>query len=345
MYMLYNFNQWRDYLNIPNDEFTKIVKTFDWNRGIPGGWLVYGPPRCVTAYGNGSLYTDEGHAYEKLYTHTAWNASTPASKCTAVAKTSALPSNFIQSGILKAIRSLLRQNNVMVDDSTCTGMWCNYYSQPTDYISPHTDNEDYYARNYDQETIFVSLTLYEDELMHYYNLARFQIKKGNNWQDIALPHLSLLIMSGGCEHRVLKSKKGEFRPRYNITFRTPVNHKLDLIKNFRFFSNLGRYYRKTEIIYVPPLAFEKPPTEKEKLFYKGGVTAVSKEGKRYKISSISNNTTKVISYYSNFSPVNLQLNQTKLTREELLEKLEAKSAPATTTTQSLVILLKNKLKN
>jgi alkylated DNA repair dioxygenase AlkB len=339
MYKIYLFNEWRNFLTISNDDFTKLVRNFDWKRGIPGGWLVYGPPRCVTAYGDGSLYSDQGYAYEKLYNYTAWNASTPASNCTAVSKTAPLPKAFIRSGIMQAIRHLLRQNDVMVNDSTCTGMWCNYYNQVSDYISPHTDNEDYYSRNYNQDTIFVSLTLYEDELFEYIDLARFQIKKNKSWNDIELPHLSLLIMAGACEHRVVKSKEGFFRPRYNITFRTPVDYKQDIVKNFRFFSNFGRYYRQTELLFVPEKAFEKIPPLNTKLYYKGGIVAVSKEGKRYKISTKKNNTSTVIFRYSEFSPITLQLNDIDISRKDILERLNVKSAPSTSTTQSLNILL------
>ena len=89
------------------------------------------------------------------------------------------------------------------------------------------------------------------------NLARFQIKIKNKWKTIQLPHASLLVMSGDIEHRVMKPSKENFRKRYNITFRTPVKREDDLIKNYRFFSNFGRYYKVPYKVYFPKNYDEK----------------------------------------------------------------------------------------
>jgi len=342
MYQIYNFDQWQKYLKIPQNELINLVRKFDWKRGLPGGWLVYAPPRCVTAYGDGSLYNDEGRAREKLYNQTAWRASTPASYCTSAFKTAPLPNKFISSGIMKAMRDLLRKNGVMVTDTTCTGMWCNYYERPADNIAGHTDDEDYYQKNYQRETVFVSFTIYEDELFDTFNLARFQIMREEGWRDIPLPHLSLMIMSGSCEHRVLKANKDTFRPRYNITFRTPVSKEEDLIKNYRFFSNFGRYYRQAYILYVPPKAFLQLPPKNTKLEYKGLATAKDSQGNRYKLNMDNSYTSKAIKYYSEYDYIYLQLN-TEKSREDLLNKLEVKSAPATTTNEALEILIKQEI--
>lgn len=343
MYQLYYFSDWSRFLKIPQREFTDLVRNFDWHRGIPGGWLKYAPPRAVTAYGDGSRYTDEGHAMNKLYNYTAWRASTPASYCTSVVKTAPLPKTFIRSGILKAMRHFLRINGVWVDNTTCTGMWCNYYSKPGDNIAGHTDDEDYYARNYKEDTVFVSLTLFEDELFDEMEVARFQIRKDNQWTDLKLPHLSLLVMSGACEHRVLKPFQKNFRPRYNITFRTPVKFEMDVLKNFRFFSNFGRYYRITDTLYVPPDVFINPPLTSKTLIYKGLLTAKDKQGNKYKLKTSDNYSYQVIKYYSDFGEIKLKLNS-NLSRKEVLDKLEFKSAPVTTTTEALLVLSKE-LKN
>jgi alkylated DNA repair dioxygenase AlkB len=340
MYQIYDFTEWRDFLKIPQNQFCQLVRKFDWKRGLPGGWLVYAPPRQVTAYGDGSLYDEEGRASKKRYHYTAWRASTPASYCTSMVKTAPLPKKFITSGIMKAMRHFLTQNEVMVNNATCTGMWCNYYSEANDNIAGHTDDEDYYVRNRGNDTVFVSLTLYEDEEFGDHNLARFQIKKEGKWQEVALPHLSLLIMNGSCEHRVLKPYKDKFRARYNITFRSPVSYHIDIIKNYRFFSNFGRYYRQTILLYVPPKAFIIPPPKNKKLRYEGKNTARDKEGKQYKLSKEDNYTTKTIKFFSDFAPIELQLNQ-EANREELLTQLGATSAPATTTNQALLLLLRN----
>ena len=340
MHQVYTFSEWRDYLDIPHEKFTQLVRNFDWHRGIPGGWLVYAPPRQVTAYGDGSLYDDKGRAIGKKYNYTAWRASTPASYCTAVTKTAPLPKKFITSGIMKAMRQLLIKNGVMVNNATCTGMWCNYYSQPEDNITAHTDNEDYYARNKDNDTVFVSLTLYEDEDFEEYNLARFQIREKKDWEWLSLPHLSLLIMNGGCEHRVLKANKNNFRPRYNITFRTPISYHIDIVKNYRFFSNFGRYYRQTILLYVPSKAFINPPKKHVKVYYKGLLTAQDKDGKKYKLNLNNSYTAKTIKFFSNFAPLELQINQ-DLNRENLLNDIGIRKAPPTTTNEALMILLKS----
>lgn len=343
MYQLYDFTEWHKFLKIPHGDFCQLVRKFDWKRGLPGGWLVYAPPREVTAYGDGALYDDEGRAGKKRYNYTAWRASIPASYCTSVVKTAPLPKKFITSGIMKAMRHFLTQNDVMVTNATCTGMWCNYYSDANDNIAAHTDDEDYYVRNKGEDTVFVSLTLYEDEDFGEHDLARFQIKKEGKWIDIMLPHLSLLIMNGSCEHRVLKPYKNKFRPRYNITFRSPVSYHIDIIKNYRFFSNFGRYYRQTILLYVPEEAFISPPPKNKKLIYEGKTTARDKKGKRYKLSKEDNYIIKTIKFFSDFAPIELQLNQ-KVNREELLNRLGVTSAPATTTNQALLLLSKEENK-
>lgn len=230
------------------DQILKEVRKLDWKRDIPGGWLKYGPPREVCAYGDGSLYTDDGKRYGPKYKETAWAGAIPLNRSTLVVKTKPLPKDLISTGIMKQLRDCLRDNNLRVDDSSCTGMWCNYYNRPTDSISPHTDNENYYQK----PTYFVSLTLYEDESDSLENLARFQIREDDKWKTINLPHASLLVMSGAIEHRVIHNKKNSpFRKRYNITFRTPVRMDEDLIKNYRFFSNFGRYYCTPYKLYFP----------------------------------------------------------------------------------------------
>ncbi len=238
-------------LNDPDKNILNCVRNLDWKRNIPGGWLKYGPPREVCAYGDGSLYTDNGKKYGPKYKETAWAGAIPLNKTTLVVKTQPLPNKLIKTGIMQQLRNCLRKYGAEVDDSSCTGMWCNYYNQVTDRISPHTDSENYYERNYKNHPLFVSLTLYEDESNSMENLARFQIKENNKWKTINLSHASLLVMSGDVEHRVMKPSKVNFRKRYNITFRTPVKREDDIIKNYRFFSNFGRYYKVPYKVFLP----------------------------------------------------------------------------------------------
>ena len=294
-----------------NKKIFNCVKNLEWKRKIPGGWLKYGPPREVCAYGDGSLYTDDGKKYGPKYKETAWAGAIPLNQTTLVVKTEPLPKELMKTTLMKQLRNCLKDYGADVDDSSCTGMWCNYYSQITDNIAPHKDDENYYQRNYKNQPLFVSLTFYEDENESLENVAKFQIKnKEDKWETIKLPHSSLLVMGGNIEHRVLKPSKNNFRKRYNITFRTPVKMKDDLIKNYRFFSNFGRYYK------IPYKVF-LPLDSKENL------------GK-YK---------EIIESFKHLVKLKIEYNQ-KVDRKEILKILKSK-APHTTTNMALYILCKN----
>ena len=287
-------------------EILRQVRKLDWKRDIPGGWLKYGPPREVCGYGDGSLYTDKGEKYGPSYKETAWAGAIPLNKSTLVVKTDPLPPGLVKTGLIKQLRKCLKSYGAEVDDASCTGMWCNYYNRPTDAISPHKDDENYYERNCGDSPLFVSLTLYDDEDDSLENLARFQIKPENRWETVDLPHASLLVMSGDIEHRVIRPKKGKFRKRYNITFRTPVKRKDDLIKNYRFFSNFGRYYKVPYKLYLPKNYDEK--------------------------------YLEIVESFSHL--VNLEIKSNlDLTRNEILKLLGVKTRPpSTTTTMALYTL-------
>jgi len=324
----------------------KEVRKFDWKRDLPGGWLDYGPPRKVTGYGDGSLIDSKSVQYGKCWKFTSWSGSVPYTNTTCVTKTKKIPQSFLDTGILNEVRKSLKLFKGKVDDSTGTGLWCNYYESPTDHISAHKDNENYYERNFENEPIFVSLTLYEDEKTKKENLARFQIKKDGKWETVELEHLTLLVMSGEIEHRVLKPLSKKFRKRYNITFRTPVKRTKDIIKNFRFFSNFGRYYRPTYILFVPDLVFMKDlPKEMEKVKYIRDKNIAVKNSKEYKIINDKSNYTKVLKRHSQYSQIYL-IRNLNLSREELLKQIKPKenNPPSTTTNLSLLVLL-SEIKN
>ena len=250
MYKLYYFKG-------DSKKLLRSVKNFDWKNDVPGGWLDYSPPRKVTGYGNGLLYKDSGKSYGKKWSLTSWSASVPFTDSTAVVETKKIPENFIDTGIIKETRDCIRDFGGYVDDYTGTGLWCNYYEKQDNSISGHTDDENYYERNYlNRHPLFVSLTLYEDGSKSTENMSKFQIKENGKWNSVPLPHLSLLVMSGDIEHRVLKyGKKNNFRKRFNITFRTPVSRENDIVKNYRFFSNFGRYYNHAFLLFVPDIVF------------------------------------------------------------------------------------------
>ena len=294
---------------LDNNNILNEVRKLEWKRKIPGGWLKYGPPREVCAYGDGSLYTEKGKKYGPKYKETAWAGAIPLNKSTLVVKTQPLPKDLMKTTLMKQLRDCLKVYGAEVDDSSCTGMWCNYYNKETDNIAPHKDDENYYQRNYKKQPLFVSLTLYEDNSDSLKNLARFQIKEEGKWKSIDLPHKSLLVMSGDIEHRVVKPKKNKFRKRYNITFRTPIKREDDLIKNYRFFSNFGRYYKIPYKVYLPKNYEEK--------------------------------YNEILESFKHLVKLKIYYNQ-DIDRSEILKSLDVKTrAPSTTTNMALCVLYNN----
>lgn len=339
MYRIYDFEDKRN-------ELVTSVRKFDWTRGLPGGWLDYGPPRQVTGYGDGSLIRDSGERYGKKWNLTAWSASVPYTNMTAVTETHPIPNHFLKTGIMREVREALKNFGAMVDDSTGTGIWCNFYDKDEDLISAHKDDENYYERNFENQPLFVSLTLYDDKDLGVKNLARFQIKEKGEWMTIPLPHLSLLVMSGNVEHRVMKYTGKNFRKRYNITFRTPVSIKDDVVKNFRFFSNFGRYYRKTYLLFVPDNVFtEELPKQKEILvFFPYKDHAMATGGKVFETLGDGSKYCKVLYAHSKIDGEVLISRNLDLDRDELMEKIRRKfksgeKAPNTTTNHALYIML------
>ena len=337
--MSYHIYQFEDEKN----EVLESVRRFDFLRGLPGGWLEYSPPRKVVGYGDGSLYTDQGKKHGKHWKQTSWSGSTPATQTTAVTNTGEIPPHFIKTGILKGVRDALRHFGAEVDDTSGTGLWCNYYTREGDIIAGHKDDENYYQRNYKNEPLFVSLTLFED----------------GKWKEVKLGHLSLLVMSGGIEHRVMKYIDGNFRKRYNITFRTPVKREEDIVKNYRFFGNFGRYYRRTHILYVPMKCFSDDIEDSKPgdLIYDrnrnicvrevGGKKEEKKGGKKeYKMISDGSYYEKVLKGHSRFNDRLVVRLNLPVDRKEIMEKIRkkygenVKSPPVSTTGISLMLMLK-----
>jgi len=329
---------------VPDDgSLIHAVRKIDWKRGLPGGWLEYSPHRRVAAYGDGSLYTDKGQRYKDLvrWKLTAWSGSVPFSDTTVVTKAKAIPNRLVKTGIIEFLREKMRECNIEVSDITGTGIWCNYYDERGDYISEHTDDENYYQ----QPPYFASLTLYEDEQPGEENLAHFQIKEKEKWIDVPLYHASLLIMSGGVPHRVKPQKaKDIFRKRYNITFRTPISQHVDLVKNYRFFSNFGRYYRKTYLIFVPKTVFldkKHIPKENSGMKYdrEKNIAVDHEDGEIYSIKD-SGNAYNVLQAHSKFGPVRLMLNL-DITKQRRTEMIGKNSRPPATTTDMALVLMRN----
>ena len=296
MYRIYHFED-------KNNEVLDSVRKFDWMRGLPGGWLDYGPPRKVTGYGDGSLIRDNGKKYGKKWDLTAWSASVPYTNMTAVTRTHPIPQHFLDTGILREVRKALKQFGGKVDDASGTGLWCNYYDEQQDMISSHKDDENYYERNFENQPLFVSLTLYEDESLESKDLARFQIKVDGQFMTIPLPHLSLLVMSGDIEHRVMKYTGKNFRKRYNITFRTPVSRKEDMSLKITDFSVTleditGKHIFCLFLIIFLKIKFQD---QKQVLRYDSSKNfAISRSKEKYFIVNDNSNYIKALKAHSKF---------------------------------------------
>ena len=236
-FKVFEYKVWKNWFNVDDTNVMDLViNKLQYSTGPPGGRLTYTPPRMVSTYGKGK------------WERTSWTAGQQCRNISAVAEPRPIPDSVFSSGLMNSVKRSITECGGEVTDETATGLWCNYYSSLTHHIAAHTDAEPYYALNSGQTKLplFVSLTVYKDGkyLTSPNCLARFQIKTANKkWITVALPHMSLLVMSGTTEHRVLKPlKKQIFRQRYNITFRTPVSYATDPLGNYRFFANCNRYY-------------------------------------------------------------------------------------------------------
>jgi hypothetical protein len=162
-------------------------------------------------------------------------------------------------------------------------------------------------------------------------------------------------MSGGIEHRVMKYIGGKFRKRYNITFRTPVKREEDIVKNYRFFGNFGRYYRRTCVLYVPMKCFldDIEDSKPGDLIYDRNRNICVSEGgekkggkKEYKMISDGSYYEKVLKGHSRFNDRLIVRLNLQVDRKEIMEKIRKKygenikSPPVSTTSVSLMLMLK-----
>ena len=127
--------------------------------------------------------------------------------------------------------------------------------------------------------------------------------------------------------------------------RTPVKKEDDIIKNYRFFSNFGRYYRKTYMLYVPKKCFQDKIPEEETIYVSKKNISINMNGDIYPMISDGSYYQKVLEAHSIFNnrliiKINPQLN-----RKDLLQEIKTKygkkikSPPITTTAVSMMLLL------
>jgi hypothetical protein len=143
---------------------------------------------------------------------------------------------------------------------------------------------------------------------------------------------------------------GKFRKRYNITFRTPIKREEDIVKNYRFFSNFGRYYRRTCVLYVPKKCFIDDIDDsniRDLIYDRNRNVCVSEEKKEYRMISDGSYYEKVLKGHSRFNDrLIIRLNY-PVDRKELMEKIRKKyndnikSPPVSTTSISLSLMLKD----
>ena len=214
------------------DDFCDFFETHTWLQGVPGGFCTNSPKRLVTAFGDGG------------YDTTHWTAKVSASSVTLHTKPNKMPDQF--SAMIPYLKTVFKDTfpSAVFTDSTFSIAICNYYTEPDMYIAAHTDDNVWYPRECDQGPVFASLTLYPKGEPK--QLARFQIKKDDTWEQVNLPHRSLMIMPSHIMHRVQPYKKRDipfFKPRINITFRStyqktdnPLLHKLAISNHARYYS-------------------------------------------------------------------------------------------------------------
>lgn len=232
--------------NIPTEvlqEFTAFMVSDHWLEGVPGGFLSNSPKRKVNAFGNGG--------YETTY----WTAQMKTATATLHTKPNPLPPAFQR--MIPYLKGLFREacpDAKMTDGTFSIGV-CNYYTKPDMYIAAHTDDNVWYPKECSLGNVFASITLYPEGPPKDGYYSRFQIRPNDKWEQVDLPHNSVMIMPSSMEHRVQPFKKSDykhFKPRINVTFRSVFPKDVDPLMNFMAIANHARYYRIPHAVTLPP---------------------------------------------------------------------------------------------
>lgn len=248
--------QLRDYLD--HDMFQDLldsVSDINWNYGAPGGFVTNHPNRRVNAFGNGGRITDDGSPQQEGWATTHWTAKMSQNNATLSTNTEPIPAALC--AIIPTLRLLFQStfSDVKITDNTFNIAVCNNYTDPGMTIADHTDDNQWYPHECAAGPVFASLTLYPDgEPTTDAGYARFQIRPGDRWEDVRLPHASLMIMPSGIRHRVLATRKSDvhlFRPRINITFRSTYPVEVNPLLNAMATANHARYYRVPSTLHYP----------------------------------------------------------------------------------------------
>ena len=220
--------------HIPKDvltNFTNFITSDHWLEGVPGGFLTNSPKRKVHAFGNSGYET------------THWTAQMKSASVTLHTHPNPLPESFKAiSTHLKKLFKKTHPDAQLTDDTFSIGV-CNYYTEPDMYIAAHTDDNPWYPEECRAGNVFASITLYPDGESEQY--ARFQVKVDGKWEQVDLPHNSVMIMPSSLEHRVqpfAKRNYKHFKPRINVTFRSVFPKEVNPLMNFMAVANHARYY-------------------------------------------------------------------------------------------------------
>ncbi len=250
IYSIYDMNKFFDSKLLGN--FCKYLYNMEWLYEVPGGFITNFPKRMVNTYGNGASISNCGKIGSDKWNRTHWTAKINNSSIVLHTKPLEIPQVF--ADMVPGMRKLFAKTypSARINDFTFSIAVCNNYTSPDMYIAAHTDDNDWYPRECDEGTVFASVTLYPNGVPDKY--ARFQIRTTNGWQQVDLPHQSVLIMPSNIEHRVLpylKRDKHLFKPRINVTFRSTYPRKVDPLRNLMAISNHARYYRVPYAISCP----------------------------------------------------------------------------------------------
>ena len=238
------------------EDFKSFLLGGEWYRGIPGGFVTNTPNRLVNAYGDGSSINSDGNLSSLGWDRTYWTAKMNQNNVSLGTETIPLPQPL--ATLVPGLRKLLSNYypEARITDNTFTIAVCNFYTESGMNIAAHRDDNIWYPRELGDSPVFASITLYPKEkpsLKEEY--ARFGIRReGGKWEDLILDDESVLLMPSDLEHRVMghtSSKKGFFKPRINITFRSTYHISENPLMNIMAVVNHTRYYRLPKYIVYP----------------------------------------------------------------------------------------------
>ena len=280
--------------NIPADvlqDFTEFMVSDHWLEGVPGGFLTNSPKRKVNAFGNGG------------YDTTYWTAQMKTSTATLHTRPNPLPVAFEK--MIPYLKQLFLRAcpEANITEGTFSIGVCNYYTEPDMYIAAHTDDNVWYPKECSLGNVFASITLYPDGPPKEGYYSRFQIRPNDKWEQVDLPHNSVMLMPSSMEHRVQPFKKSDyahFKPRINITFRSVFPKEVDPLMNFMAIANHARYYRIPHAVTLPPSISEEMAEDIVNAY----ITFCDKYDKPFEVYVKDRNRQGLIAQYRNFAVAN-----------------------------------------